>query len=328
MNILIFSTVFYPSVGGIENQTLLLIRNFIEKGHKVKVVTYQKQSEPFNYCEVFYCPNIFKLIKLFRWCTTFFMPNISLKGIWLMIFSPRKTWVISHNDFSSFNENGTINKIKNLANTFASTNIAVSESVSNHLIKNAVVIRNCYDESNFKVIPHILRRIDFVFLGRLVSQKGVDLLIRACSHLEIPFSLSIIGDGPEKANLKQLTKNLNLTDYIIFEGTLQGEQLAIQLNKCQVMVIPSMQNEGFGIVALEGLACGCKIIAADAGGLREAVGGHGEIFEMANEIQLYLLLQKFLKNRTSYTLQQDDLSAYLENHSSSSVADKYLQHFN
>ncbi|MGF7081446.1 glycosyltransferase family 4 protein [Mucilaginibacter sp. UYCu711] len=328
MNILIYSTVFYPSVGGIENQTLLLIKNFVEKGHAVKVITYQKQSEPFEYCEVFYRPNFIKSIQLFLWCTTFFMPNISLKGIWLMFLHPKKNWIISHNDFSSCDKHGIMNKLKNVVNTFANTNVAVSKSIANHLSHNVTVIRNCYDEEIFKVIPQTERSIDFVFLGRLVSQKGADLLIRACSRLEFPFSLLIIGDGPEKANLNELTKQLNLTESIKFKGTLKGEQLAVHLNKCRVMVIPSMQNEGFGMVVLEGLACGCKIIAANAGGLHEAVGKHGKNFEMGNEIQLHFLLESFLKDNTNDISHQDGLATYLEKHSSSIVAANYLQYFN
>ena len=69
-----------------------------------------------------------------------------------------------------------------------------------------------------------------------------------------------------------------MTDRIKFLGFLRHEELARMLNRHRIMVIPSLDKEGFGIVALEGLACGCKVIASDAGGLTEAVDRFGKIF--------------------------------------------------
>lgn len=324
---MVFSTVFYPAVGGIENQTLILLREFVNRGHSVKVITTQIQHAPLNGITVYNRPGILKSIRLFLWCSTYYMPNISLKGVWLLLINPRRTWVISHNDFSSCNKKGIIPILKNLANKFASTNIAVSRSIANCLETKAAVVHNCYDDKIFRLLPEEARVFDFVFLGRLVSQKGCDLLIRACSDLKQPFSLNIIGEGSEKTALMELVSSLGLENSVTFSGLLRGETLTRTLNQCRVMVIPSLQGEGFGMVALEGLACGCRIIAADAAGLAEAVGEHGEKFDMGDQIGLTKLLRKAVEDKDFARPDQKRLEQYLKSHSSYAVADNYLKYF-
>jgi len=334
MKILIFSTVFYPAIGGIENLTLLLIREFIKKGHSVKVITQQKQSTPLEGFEVFYSPGILKSLELFRWCDVYYMPNISLKGIWLLFSNSSKRWVISHNDFSSFNKKGLLPAIKNFAIKYASQNIAVSNSVARCIKNEPRVIYNCFDNSVFRVYEEEQRVFDFVFLGRLVSQKGCDLLIKACADLKRPFTLNIIGDGPEKPYLQQLVEESGLQKQILFYGFLKDADLAKMLNRHRTMVIPSMGEEGFGIVALEGLACGCRIVAADAAGLSEAVGIYGKHFPMGNKESLINILAEELIYAETQFLQPNgqlvtlhDLNEHLKNHHKSVVADRYLSYF-
>ncbi len=328
MNILVFSTVFYPGIGGIENQTLLLIKEFVSKGHTVKVITSQMQAAPLKDIAVYYRPGIVKSVQLFLWCTTYYMPNISLKGVWLLLFNPKKKWVISHNDFSSCNRKGTIPKLKNMANKFCSTNIAVSKSIASYLGPSTAVIYNGYDDCVFKEYKDEIHAHDFVFLGRLVSQKGCDLLIKACGELQRPFRLNIIGTGPEENRLKKLSDSLGLSESVKFEGALVGEQLARALNRCRVMVVPSVRGEGFGMVVLEGLACGCKIIAADAAGLSEAVSNHGIMFPMGNQKELTRLLQESFDCNVTDLSTQEERQAHLRKHSKSVVADNYLKYFN
>jgi glycogen(starch) synthase len=326
MNILIFSAVFFPAIGGIENQTLLLANQFVKKGHKVKVITYQKQKVTLPNIDIYYSPNYLSFSNAFRWCDALYMPNISLKGLWLLLFNPRKHWVISHNDYHFFHNTSLIAKLKSFSIKFATRNIAVSKSIASHLKTPSLVIPNCYDESIFRLYPDEKREYDFVFLGRLVSQKGCDLLIEACRRLNRPFRLSIIGIGVEQESLKALTKAFGLTEQIIFHGLLTNESLARMLNRHKVIVIPSAKEEGFGMVALEGMACGCKIIAANAGGLSDAVNGFAKMFEMGDVDELTKLLSEAL-NDTGAPLTEEAL-AYLKLHHRGSVADNYLQAFN
>lgn len=326
MHILIFSTVFYPALGGIENLTLNLSREFINKGHQVKVITFQKQNNPLTDIEVYYAPGFIKTIQLFLWCQVYYMPNISLKGIWPLLINPRKRWIISHNDFS-LTENRFLSFIKLFLTKFTSKNIAVSKSVAASLGTSSKVIYNCYDDVVFTLQNKAERKLDFVFVGRLVSQKGCDILIKACYDLKQPFKLTIVGDGPEKNQLKALVNSFHLAGQIIFTGTRNSMQIAEILNQHKTLVVPSNGKEGFGIVALEGLACGCRVIAADAGGLAEAVGNFGRLFQPGNIQQLNCMLKEALQNTDQPGYTRKDLAQYLSNYKKHVVAQKYLSIF-
>ncbi|MFX7784778.1 glycosyltransferase, partial [Acinetobacter baumannii] len=78
---------------------------------------------------------------------------------------------------------------------------------------------------------------------------------------------------------EKLSENAGQKNKIQFAGLLNGVALANALNNCKVMVIPSIWEEPFGIVALEGLASGCIIACSDRLGLREATGGYAFLFD-------------------------------------------------
>jgi glycosyltransferase involved in cell wall biosynthesis len=328
LKILICSSVFYPAIGGIENLSLFLVKEFVKKGHQVKVITEQVQdpAKPLEGVEIIHNSNRLAQIKLFFWSDLVFMPNITLKTVWLFLFNPIKKWVISHNDFSLMHTQKLKAKLKRFFISRADTNIAVSQALANYLHVHCEVVYNCYNSDVFKLYPEEPRDKDFLFVGRLVSQKGCELLIDACSKLNKEFTLSIVGDGFEYETLNQKVKDLKLEDKIKFHGFKQNEELARFINQHKVMVVPSLDVEGFGIVALEGLACGCTMVVSNAGGLAEAVQGQGYTFEMGNEIELKEILDKCLINSN---LRKYDASThnYLENHSKSSVADNYIKLF-
>lgn len=327
MEILIFSTVFYPVLGGIENLTLNLSREFVKKGHTVKVITSQKQNEPLPDIEVFYKPNVITMLRLFFWCNIYYMPNISLKGVWPLLFMPRKRWIISHNDFSLTKRKNFLSYLKLFLIRFSSENISVSKSVAQSIKTSSNVIYNCYDDAVFSIKNLASRPSHIIFVGRLVSQKGCDTLIKACHYLKQPYHLTIIGDGPEMPKLKNLAAELQHTENITFAGALNSVEISELLNQHKVLVVPSKRKEGFGIVVLEGLACGCHVIATNAGGLAEAVGSFGKLFQPDNVPQLHKLLEKSLIELNQQNYNQHDLNQYLSNFTKQVVAEKYLSVF-
>ena len=331
MNILVFSTVFHPAIGGLENQTLILLKEFIKNGHTVKVITDQKQHLPIKDFEIYDSPSLLKKIKLFLWCNAYYMPNISLKGVWLLLFNPvllqRKKWIISHNDFYLENKVSYKIRLKRFLIKFASGNISVSSSVAGYINTDSTVIYNAYDDSVFKLYPDEVRNCDIVFLGRLVSQKGCDVLVKALSKIHPEYQLTIIGDGPEKSKLKHLVQDLDLKNRVRFTGTVRGIELAKLLNRHKIMVVPSASSEGFGMVVLEGMACGCKMVASNAAGLLEAINGFGEIFSMNNVDELAAILTNELAQHNGNPVMNTQIQEYLANHTRSIVSNRYLDLF-
>ena len=117
-----------------------------------------------------------------------------------------------------------------------------------------------------------------VFAGRLVWEKGVDVLIKAFAKVrqQIPEAkLLIAGEGIERGNLENLVEELNLQDSVSFLGHLSRASLESKFNQAWVQVIPSRWAEPFGLVAAEAQMRGTAVIASNMGGLAEIVR-HGE----------------------------------------------------
>ncbi|MET0543820.1 MAG: glycosyltransferase family 4 protein [Variovorax sp.] len=328
MRILIYSSVFYPSIGGIENLTLALAREFLKSGHQVKVITEQVQDPdaPLQGIEVVHSSRVAMQLKLFFWCDVLYMPNITLKGVWLFFFNPFKKWVISHNDFHLSNTPGRRSKLKNLVIRGTARNISVSRSVASALPVRSTVIYNCYNDATFRIYGDAPRDTDFLFVGRLVSQKGCEMLIEACARLRRDFRLSIVGDGAERERLIAKVGALGLAQRITFVGFMRDEGLAQVMSRHRVMIVPSIRAEGFGIVALEGLACGCRMIVSDAGGLPEAIGAFGSVFPTGDVGALAALLDDCLARPQVDPMTEAKMD-FLRDHSAPRVARKYLDFF-
>ncbi len=108
----------------------------------------------------------------------------------------------------------------------------------------------------------------FVFMGRLVDWKAVDWLLLAFQQVlkQVPAELEIIGDGPLRQQLQQLSEDLGLSEQQVkFSGWLSQQQCAQRLQQSDVLVLPSLFESG-GAVVLEAMAVGLPVIATNWGG--------------------------------------------------------------
>ncbi len=136
----------------------------------------------------------------------------------------------------------------------------------------------------------------FIFVGRIVREKGIETLIRAYARAKdeaerkatgLP-DLKIVGDGPDKEKLKRLAARLRLNGRVKFTGMQKGEALAREIAGSLAMVTPSEWYEVFGIVNLEAAELGKPVIASRIGGIGEAVldGATGLLFDPGDEKKL------------------------------------------
>ena len=152
----------------------------------------------------------------------------------------------------------------------ATENIAVSQSVARAIGIRCKVIPNPFEKSVFHSVEEQPKTQDLVFLGRLVTSKGVKILIRSLKQLKnrgLKPHLTLIGEGPERSALEQLVRSLQLENQVCFTGAITTEKVAQLLHAHKIMVVPSIWNEGFGVVALEGIESGCVVLGSDSGGL-------------------------------------------------------------
>lgn len=155
--------------------------------------------------------------------------------------------------------------------------VAASEAVKNRLLAEGIeepveVIWNgtpgrdrCQTLSSLPTI---------VFAGRLVREKGVDVLLHALAAIKdrLPdVKLLVAGEGIERSSLERLAVELEVGDRVSFLGHLERSDLEALFEQAWVQVIPSRWAEPFGLVAAEASMRGTAIIASEVGGLAEIV---------------------------------------------------------
>ncbi|GHA48864.1 hypothetical protein GCM10007103_32140 [Salinimicrobium marinum] len=336
MKILILSHNFFPFIGGIEVNTELFAEHFVGRGHQVKILTWTPDPAVRSFAyEVIRNPGPTKIIQAHLWSDIILENNPCLRLAWPGFFIKRP-FVISINTWIR-RENGKIgvqDKIKMWRLHRSSKTVSASNALKLQTAPSSEVIKNPYRQDLFRVLPDIQKKKQFVFLGRLVSDKGADLAIKAVARLidrkilgksDIPPCLTIIGNGPEREALEGLVQELGLENLVEFKGAMRGEELVICLNEHRYILIPSVWEEPFGMVALEGMACGCVPIASRGGGLSEAVGPGGILFRRGDLEDLVDTLLKILEDPVLEARCRNAAPAHLEEHRSQLIAEKYLR---
>lgn len=118
----------------------------------------------------------------------------------------------------------------------------------------------------------------FLFFGRLVEEKGADILLKAMKHAPNT-RLMLVGDGPQFDSLQKLSQELNLKN-VEFAGPKWGDELDQLLKYARFVVIPSIWHENFPYVIVQSFAMGKAVIGADRGGIPELIvdGEFGYIY--------------------------------------------------
>lgn len=333
MNILILSHKFHPNIGGIESVSEMLALEFVKAGHEVKVLTWSidNTDKDFSF-SVVRNPGIIKLFKHYNWADVVFENNPCLRLSWPVIFFQKPIVVVLHTWISRINGRiGWQDKLKQLWLKRADRVIACSDALRQKCFRTAIVIENSYNDALFQYLPEVPRIHNFIFLGRLVSNKGADIAIKVLSKLNqhvgrFPkHSLTIIGDGNERLNLMKLVERLELINQVVFKGPLSGVELVNVLNEHKYILVPSVWEEPFGLVALEGMACGCLPIVSNGGGLPDAIGKAGVTFRSRDVDDLEKVIVNLLSNPLLEMKLRNEVPKHLAEHLSSVVAKKYLK---
>lgn len=329
LNILFLSHRFYPFTGGIEVNSEILATEFYKRGHNVKLITWtrEKGNKDFSFT-VIRNPSFAELWSTHRWADVVFENNPCYRLSWPLHFTPSRSVVAIRTLIKR--SNGEIafqDKLKFKHLNRADRVIAVSSAIRNACWPDATVIPNPYRNSLFRIIPEIDKNKDFVFLGRMVSQKRCDLNIKLLAKLKESHpekaNLTVVGDGPEDENLKNMVNDLGLKENVNFVGEMKGEELVRELNKYRYILIPS-DFEAFGNVALEGIACGCLPIVSDSGGLVDAIGDAGLSFKSSNLDSFYQTTTSLLENPDLEETIRSKAQEHLSIHEPDKIAGRYL----
>jgi len=295
--ILLSSFEFHPSIGGLETSSLFLASGFAERGYDVTVLTSTPGETTGYPYKVVRRPDLWTRLRLFREADIVWQNHISLRNLWPLLFFPRPLVFMHHISLRQLDDiKPHLGSLKLLVCRIG-RNVFVSKKLRDDAGLPGRIVPNTYDDSTFRTIPGIERDRDIVFLGRLRRYKGADLLVDAVAGLAaegIKAKTTVIGLGQEEASLKAQAVAAGVSELIDFAGPRRGEELARLLHRHRILVIPSRVEEAFGIVALEALACGCVVVAADSGALPDVVGPCGRIFPKDDSKALTAILKELL----------------------------------
>ena len=335
VKILLITHRYYPDIGGIESVSHMLSDSFHRAGYDVRVITWTAETgtKTFPY-RIVRNPTLGQIIAQLKWADVVFENNPSLRMSWpnLVIDKPHvtalHTWIsrptgekklVDHLKLSLLNRSDIVT--------------ACSTAMKENCYPKAVVVTNPYDDKTFRRIDSVKRNKDLVFLGRLVSDKGATILVQAFHQIltnerrrgtSSIRTLTIIGDGPERAQLEADVARFGIGEHVTFTGSLRDEALTRELNKHRCMVIPSLWQEPFGVVALEGMACGCIPIVSKVGGLPDAIGNAGLTFMRGAVDSLVDAIYSIFDN-PSFEVELRQLAiAHLAAHHQDVIAGKYL----
>lgn len=335
MNILMASVHFYPSIGGIEIVTENLAKEFTVLGHKVTVVTTTPISpsdhKDFTFT-VLRNPSMYELFLHYQKCDIFIHQGISLKWVWPLFFK-HKPWVIVYHQVHY--PKNILGHIKKICSHFSHA-IAVSQtSAKGHNLKKAKVIYNAYDDNIFHTYNFNTKRKNFVFVGRISKEKGCYVLLNAFAkykkYSNNDSQLTLIGDGNEKEDIEKYSQKLHCHKDIHFIGFKSPCEITQILNEHKVMIVPTTYPciEAFGLVVLEGLACGCIVIGSSGDGIEEALNKCGYIFPNGD----YNKLANCMKSAENLSEEEqkklrEKANIWLKKRTLHKVASTYIDEFN
>jgi glycosyltransferase involved in cell wall biosynthesis len=163
----------------------------------------------------------------------------------------------------------------------------------------------------------------FVFLGELISEKNIPVMLRALARMSTG-RLFIIGDGPEKAELKFLANSLDLKERVIFlDSYFDIPGLLVSSN---AMILPSKTEEDISQPVILGLLSGLPIIATETEGTKELVKNqeNGIFIRPQDSEDLAHAMNELIKNREFYESLRKNTRKELAKYSLSAHASKLL----
>lgn len=184
------------------------------------------------------------------------------------------------------------------------------------VINNGVDIKK-FTSVNVPVVPKSL-----IMVSRFAASKDQETVIRAMVHIDKVATLRFVGDGENRHHCESLAKELGVSDRVQFLGSRSDVP---ELISSSYIGIQSSNWEGFGLTAVEIMACGKPVIATNVDGLKQVVEGAGEIFTLGNHLELAKKVNNLLADELFYQTMANGCKERSYEYDISVMSDSYLQ---
>lgn len=184
-----------------------------------------------------------------------------------------------------------------------------------------VVINNGVDTKAFANIHKEVIPKSLIMVSRFASSKDQETVIRAMKLIDKDATLRLVGDGENLEHCKQVAKECGVEDRVHFMGARAD---VANLVAESYIGIQSSNWEGFGLTAVEIMACGKPVIATNVDGLKQIVEGAGEVFKKGNESELAARVNYILSDKEYYIFLSSRCKERASGYDIKFMADKYL----
>lgn len=297
MRILHVGKYYYPSHGGIETVLRMTAEGLVAAGHQVKVLCFSQdrteQRENISGVEVIRAP-IYGTLMSQPVCPRFrrMLAQAAATADVVHVHSPnplaelaamrlpRSTKLVCTYHADVTRQRLVLPAYRPLIRRFLDRCDRVVVATQKHIdysttvrtvADKCAIIPFGLDPARFEPTPPVVRKIEeleakhgqfILFVGRLVSYKGLSVLIEAVR--ELPNQLVIIGDGPLAGALRDQVAELGLEDRVHLRGTVRDDDaLLAYYHACSVFALPSLTPaEAFGVVLTEAMACSKPLVTS------------------------------------------------------------------
>lgn len=145
-----------------------------------------------------------------------------------------------------------------------------------------------------------LKKTVFLFVGRIIPRKGIKLLLDACMILKknyYNYSLVIVGEGQQQAELEEFCRINDLNDFVRWIGKVDYKSIGTYLEQADVLVLPSLEDT-WGMVVLEAILFGKVVLCSTHAGASEIIAenSNGFVYEPQDSKQLAQLMKTLIDN--------------------------------
>lgn len=176
--------------------------------------------------------------------------------------------------------------------------------------KIAVMPQMGVDATLFKATMRSLpthRPVRIGFMGRLVHEKGIDLIFDAACSLKDKghsFEIVLCGSGKEEANLRTLTEQQGISEQVVWKGKVPHADVPVELAQFDILVLPSRTmptwKEQFGHVLIEAMSMGVPVVGSSSGEIPNVIGRSDLVFAENKAADLAIILERLMSDNSGY----------------------------